>query len=224
VRVELVIFDCDGVLVDSEPIANRVLAGQLHRIGMSIPESEVMRRFVGKTRDQCLALAAEIRGHALPERFGADWDAALFEALRKEVKSMPGVPEVLRELSIPHCVATNGMPDRVRVTLASAGLLPCFEGRIFTSADVANPKPAPDLFLHAAASMKAAPAKCVVVEDTPTGVRAGSAAGMRVLGYIGSSSTSEAGALERAGAAAVFDDMSRLPALLRAQTERSGIR
>ena len=222
-KVELVIFDCDGVLVDSEPIMNRVFAEQLQKIGLALPVSEVMRKFVGKTREQCLALAADIRGSELPRRFGADWDAAAFDALRREVKPVAGVPEVLRDLAIPYCVASNGMPDRVRVTLASAGLLPAFEGRIFTSADVANPKPAPDLFLHAAASMKAAPATCVVIEDTPTGVSAGRAAGMRVLGYIGGS-TSGAAALERAGAQTVFDDMDRLPALLRAETERSGIR
>ena len=221
--VGLVIFDCDGVLVDSEPIANRVLAEELRRIGLSIPESEVMRRFVGKTRNQCLALAAEILGRNLPARFGEQWDAALFEALKKEVKPAPGVPEVLRELRVPYCVASNGMPDRVRVTLDSAGLLSRFEGRIFTSADVANPKPAPDLFLHAALSMKIAPAECVVIEDTPTGVKAGRAAGMLVFGYIGVS-TSDAATLEREGAATVFDDMGRLPALLRAGTERSGSR
>jgi HAD superfamily hydrolase (TIGR01509 family) len=220
VSVALVIFDCDGVLVDSEPVANRVLAQQLRAIGIAIPESEVMRRFVGKTRGQCLALAAEIRGRPLPESFGADWDAALFEALRREAVAMPGVSDVLRNLAIPYCAASNGMPDRVRLTLASAGLMPYFEGRIFTSADVPNPKPAPDLFLHAARSMQAAPAECVVIEDTPTGVRAARAAAMRVLGYIGGSA-SDATALEREGAAAVFDDMSRLPALLRAETERS---
>ena len=214
------IFDCDGVLVDSEPIANRVLAEQLRSVGISIPESEVMRRFVGKTRGQCLALATEIRGRALPERFGADWDAALFEALSNEVQPSPGVVDALRQLTIPCCAASNGMPDRVRLTLASAGLMPQFAGRIFTSADVPNPKPAPDLFLHAAASMNAAAAECVVIEDTPTGVRAGRAAGMRVFGYIGVS-TSDAATLEREGAAVVFDDMSRLPALLRAETERS---
>jgi HAD superfamily hydrolase (TIGR01509 family) len=220
VRIGLVIFDCDGVLVDSEPIANRVLAEQLHGIGVSIPQSEVMRRFVGKTRGQCLALAAEIRGRALPDAFGADWDAALFEALRNEVQPAPGVADVLRQLTIPFCAASNGMPDRVRLTLASAGLMPYFEGRIFTSADVPNPKPAPDLFLHAAASLNASAAECVVIEDTPTGVRAGRAAGMRVFGYIGVS-TSDAAALEREGADVVFDDMSRLPALLRAEMERS---
>jgi HAD superfamily hydrolase (TIGR01509 family) len=219
VRIGLVIFDCDGVLVDSEPIANRVLAEQLRKIGVSIPESEVMRRFVGKTRAQCLALAAEIRGGALPERFGEAWDAALFEALRKEVKPAPGVPAMLRELAVPYCAASNGMPDRVRVTLGSAGLLPSFDGRIFTSADVANPKPAPDLFLHAAQAMNTAPGDCVVIEDTPAGVRAGRAAGMRVFGYIGVS-TSNATTLEREGATAVFDDMTRLPALLRAQEKR----
>ena len=214
--IGLVIFDCDGVLVDSEPIANRVLVGQLRRIGVSIPESEVMRRFVGKTRAQCLVLAAEIRGRALPERFGEEWDAALFEALRNEVKPSPGVVDALRLLTIPYCAASNGMPDRVRVTLGSAGLLPTFDGRIFTSADVANPKPAPDLFLHAAASMKVAPAECVVIEDTTTGVRA---AGMRVFGYIGVS-TSDAATLEREGATAIFDDMTRLPALLSAHANR----
>jgi HAD superfamily hydrolase (TIGR01509 family) len=218
----LVIFDCDGVLVDSEPIANRVLVEQLQGIGVSIPESEVMRRFVGKTRGQCLALAAEILGRALPETFGTDWDAALFEALRNEVQPSAGVIDVLRQLTVPYCAASNGMPDRVRLTLASAGLMPYFEGKIFTSADVPNPKPAPDLFLHAAASMHAAPAHCVVIEDTPTGVRAARAAAMRVLGYIGGSASDEA-TLQREGAAAVFDDMSRLPALLRAQTQRSQI-
>jgi HAD superfamily hydrolase (TIGR01509 family) len=221
-RIELVIFDCDGVLVDSEPIANRVLAEQLHKIGLALPVSEVMRRFVGKTREQCLALAAELRGSELPRRFGAEWDVALFDALRKEVKPVAGIPELLRDLAIPYCVASNGMPDRVRVTLDSAGLLRYFEGRIFTSSEVANPKPAPDLFLHAAASMQAAPAACVVIEDTSTGVMAARAAGMRVFGYIGGSA-SDAAALERNGAV-VFDDMSRLPGLLQRYAQRSDIR
>ena len=128
---------------------------------------------------------------------------------------------MLRDLAIPYCVASNGMPDRVRVTLDSAGVLRYFEGRIFTSSEVANPKPAPDLFLHAAASMKAAPAACLVIEDTATGVRAACAAGMRVLGYIGGSA-SDAAALERNGAV-VFDDMSRLPGLLREHEQRSDI-
>jgi HAD superfamily hydrolase (TIGR01509 family) len=220
-RIELVIFDCDGVLVDSEPIMNRALAEQLHKIGLALPVSDVMRRFVGKTREECLALAAEIGGRELPRRFGADWDAAAFDALRKEVKPVAGVPEVLRDLAIPYCVASNGMPDRVRITLDSAGVLRYFEGRIFTSSEVANPKPAPDLFLHAAASMKATPAACVVIEDTATGVKAARAAGMRVLGYIGGTSA-DAGALERNGAV-VFDDMSRLPGLLREHEQRSEI-
>ena len=121
-RIELVIFDCDGVLVDSEPIANRVFAEQLHKVGVVLPVSEVMCRFVGKTRGQCLALAEEISGRELPSRFGTDWDAALFAALRKEAKPVAGVSEVLRDLAIPYCVASNGMPDRVRLTLESAGL------------------------------------------------------------------------------------------------------
>jgi HAD superfamily hydrolase (TIGR01509 family) len=198
-----------------------VLAEQLRNAGVSIPESEVMRRFVGKTRGQCLALAAEIRGRELPQRFGVDWDAALFEALRKEVKPMPGVPDVLRALVIPYCAASNGMPDRIRLTLEAAGLLTWFEGRVFTSADVARPKPAPDLFLHAAKSMKVAPSDCVVVEDTVTGVRAARAAGMRVFGYTGSA-TSAAAALQAEGAI-VFDDMRTLPGLLDAHHQGSNV-
>ena len=211
-RIGLVIFDCDGVLVDSEPIANRVLAERLRHAGIELSDDEVMRRFVGKTRDQCLALAAGIAGHALPERFGPDWDAALFAALRRDVKPVAGVPEVLRGLAIPYCAASNGMPDRIRVTLESAGLMQHFEGRVFTSADVARPKPAPDLFLHAASSLGVAPAACAVVEDTVTGVRAAQAARMRVFGYAGSA-TSTAAALEAEGARA-FDDMTMLPGLL----------
>lgn len=211
--IGLVIFDCDGVLVDSEPIANRVLSEQLGRAGIRLPVPEVMRRFVGKTRDQCLALAREIAGRDLPEGFAAQWDEALFDAMRREVKPMPGVPEVLRQLTVPYCVASNGVRERIRVTLTAAGLMPLFESRMFSSGEVANPKPAPDLFLHAARSMNVPPAACVVVEDTATGVRAARAAGMRVFGYVGGASA-DAAALEQNGAV-VFDDMRRLPELLK---------
>ena len=214
--IRLVIFDCDGVLVDSEPIMNRALAEQLRGIGLSLPLDDVMRRFLGKTRDQCLALAAEIAGHPLPERFGADWGAAVFEALRREARPVAGVPEVLRTLAIPYCAASNGMPDRVRLALESAGLLPWFEERIFTSADVRNPKPAPDLFLHAAQAMKVPPAASAVVEDTPIGVRAARAAGMRAFGFTGCSHA-DAASLEREGAVAVFNDIRLLPEMLLAE-------
>ena len=160
---DLVIFDCDGVLVDSEPIANRVLVDQLEGIGLSMPEEEVMRRFVGRTRDGCLALAAELLGRPLPPDFASKWDAALFEALRNEVRAIDGVIELIGNLGIPFCVASNGTRERLRLTLESAGLLPLFEGRIFCAADVARPKPEPDLFLPLPRHRKRRWGRCVEI-------------------------------------------------------------
>ena len=210
--VALVIFDCDGVLIDSEPIANRVLAEQLQAIGLAMTTGEVMARFVGRTRDGCLELARHLLGRPLPQDFAARWDEALFAALAAEVNAVDGVAELLRRLRVPWCVASNGTPHRMRMSLQAAGLLPLVEGRLFTASEVPRPKPAPDLFLHAAARMGAAPARCAVIEDTPTGVRAGVAAGMRVLAYA-AAPHAQRDALVAEGAE-LFHDMAEVPALL----------
>lgn len=210
---ELVIFDCDGVLVDSEPIANRVLSERLAEVGLHMDVDEVMRRFVGRTREGCLELASELLGRTLPAGFAAAWDAALFRAFEVELKPVAGVVEVIRALPVPICVASNSSRERMAVSLRAAGLLPFFDGRMFSAAEVARPKPAPDLFLHAAAAMGAPPGRCAVIEDTPTGVRAGVAAAMAVYGYAGGGHSS-ADALMAAGAT-VFREMRALPALLR---------
>jgi HAD superfamily hydrolase (TIGR01509 family) len=180
---ELVIFDCDGVLVDSEPIANRVLAEQLTAIGLSMSVEEAMAQFVGRTRTGCLDLATQLRGRPLPDGFGQSWDAALFDALAREVRAVAGISELLERVDLPYCVASNGTAERMRLSLKAAGLLPLFEGRMFSATEVARPKPAPDLFLHAARAMNASPSECVVIEDTATGVEAGVAAAMTVLAY-----------------------------------------
>ena len=215
---ELVIFDCDGVLIDSEPIANRVLAEQLDAAGLRLSVDQVMSRFVGKTRAGCLELAAELLGRRLPETFGDAWDKALFAALAREVRAVEGVAELLRELDFPYCVASNSTPERMQVSLTAAGLLPFFEGRMYSAAAVARPKPAPDLFLHAARSMNAPPSGCVVIEDTPTGVQAARAAGMTVLGYA-AGVPALARKLEAAGATA-FDSMSAAKQLLTVSSTR----
>ena len=202
------------MLIDSEPIANRILAQMLRGAGISIPESEAMHRFIGRTRDQCIALAAEIGGKPLPRNFAEDWDAALFEALRNEVRPVHGVVEVLRELAMPYCVASNGMLPRMRVALDAAGLLPFFEDRMFSATQVARPKPEPDLSLHAARVMGIPPSACAVVEDTPIGVKAARAAGMRAFGFTGCG-PSDAAALRQEGAE-IFGHMRLLPQLLRA--------
>jgi HAD superfamily hydrolase (TIGR01509 family) len=174
------------VLVDSEPIANRVLAEQLDAAGLRLSVDEVMARFVGRTRAGCLSLATELLGRELPAGFAQSWDTALFDALGREVVAIEGIAELLRRLDLPYCVASNSTPERMRVSLKASGLLPFFEGRMFTASEVARAKPAPDLFLHAAKSMNAAPSRCAVIEDTATGVQAAAAAGMTVFAYVGS--------------------------------------
>ena len=208
----LVVFDCDGVLIDSEPIANRVWQAELRTLGLDLALEEVMARFVGRTRDGCLVLAREMRGRDLPEGFAERWDEHLFEALGREVRPVEGIEEVLRALPVPYCVASNGTPHRMRMALAAAGLLPLVQDRLFTAAEVARPKPAPDLFLHAARRMGAQPAHTAVVEDTPTGVRAGVAAGMRVLAFAGAAHA-DRGGLAAAGGE-LFERMDTLFGLL----------
>ena len=209
---ELVIFDCDGVLIDSEPIANRVFAERLATVGIAMSPEDVMRAFVGRSRDTCIAMAGEMRGAALPAGFAAEWDQALHLALELEVQPVAGVPELLRSLPLPFCVASNGEPRHMQLGLAAAGLLPLVEGRTFSAAEVARPKPAPDVYLHAARRMGAAPAACAVVEDTTTGATAAIAAGMTVFGYVGGPQ-SDPQALRALGATP-FARMAQLTALL----------
>lgn len=209
---DLVIFDCDGVLVDSEPIANRVDAEQMASLGLDLSPEEVMRHFLGRTKEGCVALAAELLGRDLPDGFVESWDAALMDALGREVKAIDGVEEVIRQLEVSYCAASNSDPERLQLSLRASGLFSLFDGRVFSAAEVARPKPAPDLFLHAARSMGARPGRCVVIEDTPTGVRAATAAGMTVLGYAGEAHADRE-ALAQEGAI-VFDSMGMLPSLL----------
>jgi HAD superfamily hydrolase (TIGR01509 family) len=209
---ELVIFDCDGVLVDTEPVANAVLKCQLDAIGLEMPLEEVIRTFVGRSRGDCLEIAARLRGAALPAGFGEAWDRAFDAALERETRPIEGIPALLRDFPLPYCVASNGEPARMRLALRAAGLLPLVEGRLFTASEVARPKPAPDLFLHAAQTMGAVPARTAVIEDTVTGVTAGVAAGMQVLAYAGAGHA-DIGSLRAAGAR-VFSAMRELPGLL----------
>jgi HAD superfamily hydrolase (TIGR01509 family) len=157
-------------------------------------------------------MAGEMHGVAMPADFAQRWDDALHEALEREVRPVDGVPELLATLTIAHCVASNGEPMHMELGLRAAGLLPFVEGRLFSAKQVAHPKPAPDVYLHAANSMGASPARCAVVEDTPTGVKAGIAAGMTVFGYVGGPQ-SDAASLRALGAIP-FGRMAHLRGLL----------
>ncbi len=211
-NLDLVIFDCDGVLVDTEPVANRVLQRQLEAIGLAMPLDEVIRTFVGRSKADCLVMAEELAGRALPMGFADQWDSAFDAALREQTRPIEGIVEILRDFPLPYCVASNGEPGRMRLALCAAGLMPMLRGPLFTASEVARPKPAPDLFLHAARTMGATPQCTAVVEDTVTGVRAAVSAGMQVLGYAGADHA-DPRALEAAGAH-VFSRMAELPALL----------
>ncbi|MEO8687438.1 MAG: HAD family hydrolase [Solirubrobacteraceae bacterium] len=212
-----VIFDCDGVLVDSEAISNRVLAGLLTDIGLPITPEQSVEAFMGRSWKTVLAWAGE-REAPLPEGFHRRYLDAMFAAFGEELRPVPGIAAALDAITLPNCVASSASIEKMRVTLGQTGLWDRFtqptssartgEGRIFSATEVEHGKPAPDLFLHAAASMGWKPADCAVVEDSPAGVQAGLSAGMTVFGYAG---TTPAARLE---GARVFTDMAELPALL----------
>jgi HAD superfamily hydrolase (TIGR01509 family) len=208
--VDLVIFDCDGVLVDSERLAVRVEARLLRSLGWDVTEAEVLRRFVGRSDAHMHAEIERVLGRPVPE-WHARYAADLTEALRAELVPVPGIASALDDLGVPSCVASSGTHEKMRLTLGLTGLHDRFAGRIFSATEVASGKPAPDLFLHAATRMGVEPARCVVVEDSAAGVEAARAAGMRALGYAGG--LTPADWLEGPGTV-VFDDMRALVPLI----------
>ena len=182
----LVIFDCDGVLVDSEAISGEVLIEGLAEIGVAVDFAHVRRHFIGRSFP---SVAASLRegGHALPEGFEARYRARVLAAFETRLRPTPGIAALLARLRVPACVATSSSPPRLARTLALAGLTQAFGPRAYTASEVARGKPAPDLFLHAAASMGAAPGDCLVIEDSAPGLEAAAAAGMRSILYAGGS-------------------------------------
>ncbi len=218
---ELVIFDCDGVLVDSEIIACRVDARELGRLGFRLTVEDVAARFVGcRANDMLAALEAE-QGIAVPEGFREHLLASVLAAFKSELVAVPNMARALDAIRRPVCVASSSDMPRIEHSLELTGLHGYFTSRIFSAQMVARGKPFPDLFQFAASSLETAPDACLVIEDSVTGVRAGVAAGMRVLGFCGASHCLDghAARLSSAGAAEVFDDMAALPALI----ENSGL-
>ncbi len=209
--VELVIFDCDGVLIDSERLAIKVDVEMLHELGWPLSEAEVIERFVGRSdRETNAAIEAHL-GRKLP----TGWDEQAKRLYRRlfaaELAPVPGVLEALERISLPSCIASSGSHEHLRYTLGLTGLYERFAGRIFSAEEVAAGKPAPDLFLHAAERMATTPGACVVVEDSRAGVQAARAAAMRVLAFAGGLTPTE---LLDGPDTIVFEDMRELPGLL----------
>jgi len=182
-RFGLVIFDCDGVLVDSELITNRVFAQMLNELGMALTLEDMFERFVGRSMPQCLDIITKLLGHSVPPQFVAEYQTRSAAALRSELKAVPDIEMVLATIGTPYCVASSGTHEKMQTTLGITGLLPRFRGKMYSVTEVAQSKPFPDVFLYAARQQGVMPAHCAVIEDTPTGVSAGVAAGMTVFGY-----------------------------------------
>ncbi|MGW2558318.1 HAD family hydrolase [Streptomyces sp. NPDC001514] len=210
--VELVIFDCDGVLVDSERICVKVDAVIMADLGCAFTEAEIIERFVGSSTEVYTAAVEERLGRRLEKNWQQRYEHLYQEAFAAELTAVDGIAEALDSLTAPFCVASNGDHAGILHSLALTALSERFDGRIFSATDVPRGKPAPDLFLHAARSMGVDPDRCAVVEDSAYGIQAARAAGMRAFGYCGG--LTPAARLEGPGTV-VFDDMRALPSLLK---------
>ncbi|MEV4232232.1 HAD family hydrolase [Streptomyces bobili] len=213
-RYDLVVFDNDGVLVDSESISNRLLAAYLTELGHPTSYEDSIRDYMGSAMHRIHDLVLERSGERLPADFDDVFHSRVFAAFERELRPVPGVTDVLEKLTadgVPYCVASSGSHERIRVGHRATGLDRWFEDtRIFSAQDVGRGKPAPDLFLYAAERMGVAPERCVVVEDSPLGVRAAVAAGMDVYGFTAMTSPAKL-----AGATGLFAGMGELADLLR---------
>lgn len=208
---ELVIFDCDGVLIDSERVFNRILTAHLRGLGIDITIEYLFEHFVGHSWDHCIGKITGLLGRTPPgDLKHAVWTEAN-AAFRDELVAIPGITAALDRISHPICVASNSGPEELRVNLGKVGLLPRFGDRLFSAKQVARSKPAPDVYLFAASTLGVSPSKCLVIEDSPAGVAAGLAAGMKVLGFC---ANTPAHRLREAGAFPLFDDMRDLPGLI----------
>lgn len=212
----LVIFDFDGVLVDSEVISLTTLRESLAEFGVTLTDTQVRETFLGGSIRQINTFLRNVAAPAYPpEEFEARWYATLFDRFRAELQVMRGVPALLDHLETrghAYCIASGGSMERLGVALSVTGLAPRFGDRVYSADLVARGKPAPDIFLHAAHKMEVQPDRCIVIEDSPAGVQAARAAGMRALGFTGGSHLSERKAehgavLKSLHAEDVFEDL-----------------
>ncbi|WP_027052959.1 HAD family hydrolase [Mesorhizobium erdmanii] len=214
---ELVIFDCDGVLVDSEALSVSALLGMIKLAGGSLSEDDAYEHFLGKSMKSVREILGRDFGLELTDQHLTAMRVDLMRKFREELRPIPGISEILPKLGLPFCVASSGTLERIRYALDVTGLLKLMEPHLFSAAMVAKGKPAPDLFLHAAASMRAHPRKCLVIEDSPAGIEAARAAGMRVFGFTGGAHAGNPGLKARLASSEpdfIFADMLQLPDLI----------
>jgi HAD superfamily hydrolase (TIGR01509 family) len=214
---EVVIFDCDGVLVDSEVISLGRTRSALGKAGLPLSEQEVFDRFLGVSVDSMLETVGRELGATLPDTFRRQLADDILADLEHELKGIEGLREALDGLGARVCVASSSTPDRIRRSLAVVGYSALFEPNIFSTTETARGKPHPDIFLYAAEKMRTAPGACLVIEDSVAGVIGAAKAGMRIFGFTGGShitGPAQGERLLRAGASLVFDQMATLPKLI----------
>jgi HAD superfamily hydrolase (TIGR01509 family) len=212
----LVIFDCDGVLVDSEPLANKSFSAALKPHGLDWSVEETMRRLMGRSLKSCVEICEAELGRKLPDDFVEKMQEVTYRSFRETpLQPVPGVKaavSAVQQAGFATCVASSGSPEKMKFTLGLTGLWDLFDGRIFSSSQVPRGKPFPDLFLHAAIAMDEQPFVCTVVEDSVPGIQAARAAGMRALAYAGAPYADRASLAQAGGI--LFDDMKQLPVLV----------
>ena len=213
---DVLIFDCDGVLIDSEILICRLAAEEMTKLGFAYSTEDMIRRFAGRPEPE---MREEIRrdwGRPVPAEYSEIINARTIESYATELKIMPGTKEALDRITIPFCVASSSYPSKLRLGLETVGLYDRFAPNIISGTLVAHGKPAPDVFLFTAGWMKVSPMKCVVVEDSVAGVGAAVSAGMRVFGFTGGThcGPGHGERLSEAGAEVVFGDMRELPGLI----------
>ena len=210
-RFDLVIFDCDGVVVDSERLVHEVFGEFIRSLGANLDAARMNELFLGRRLEDCVVIVERMTGRAVPHDALETYRAERDRVLRERVRAVEGVREVLETLTVPYCIASSGDHAKMRTTLGATNLLPLFDGRLFSGTEVARGKPAPDVFLLAARRMGAAPARTAVIEDSINGVLAGCAASMTVFGFAGLVRAED---LTAAGASGTFTRMRDLPGLL----------
>ncbi len=216
-NIGLIIFDCDGVLVDSEPLAMRVLLQTIAAEGVTIDPNTAFREFLGRSLSSISESLNSTHGLRLTPDAIERMRLQLYALYRRELQPMAGLIDALAEISRPVCVASSSHMERIRLSLSITGLLDRFDPAIFSASMVPRGKPAPDLFLYAADAMLAAPERCLVIEDSPAGIVAAKAAGMRVFAFLGGGHIIPSGLraeIEALQPTATFDDMQALPALV----------
>ena len=210
----LIIFDCDGVLVDSEIVAHTLLAQMMTDLGHPMTTAEAVQKFAGRSLADTLSLIEASLGRSIPDDLGQRYGRLLLERLGGELKPIAGVKAAIAALPYPRCVASSSSLERIRLSLEATGLASLFGANIFSATQVAHGKPAPDLYLFASSKMGIAPEQCLVIEDSVVGVTAGRAAGMKVIGFTGAAHATPDAAqrLAAAGACSVISSMVDLPA------------